>query len=90
MEPINLVVILITWVLLSAVVAEFAYRARGRSSGAWLCLSLLLSPLVAFFIAAVLPVETSADNDRFRKCPACAEPVRAEAKICRYCRSSLD
>jgi hypothetical protein len=46
---------------------------------------LLLGPLafLMFFISGV------SGSDRNRKCPNCAEFVKAEAKICKHCKTEL-
>ncbi len=78
------------WLILAVVVNSYA-KTKGRDDGTWFLISLVLSPLIAFIILAVLPpaVSETGDASLYRKCPQCAEVVRTEAKICRYCRSDL-
>ena len=82
-------IIIVLWVVFALLVGEYA-TDRGRSAGGWFGLSFLFSPLLAFILLAVLPpVAGSGINSVFKKCPFCAETIRSEAKVCRYCGSEL-
>lgn len=82
--------IFILWTLLSLVVGAFS-RAKGHSFIAGFFFSMLLSPLIAGLIVAVRAPNTAKVEERsisggeMRKCPACAELVKAEATKCRFC-----
>ena len=75
------IVWILIWLGLSLVIGEFAHR-KGKSAAVWMVVAVLISPLIAF----VILVSESSDS---RTCPFCAERVKAAAKVCRYCRHSL-
>ena len=79
--------------LLSDLVAKYAQN-KGRSYWKYFIFSFLLSPIISFIVAAVSRPseeykEKSALKRGGKKCPACAEVVKADAKICKHCRSDL-
>jgi hypothetical protein len=49
---------------------------------------LILSPLIGLIVVGVsedLSAQQKLKSGQLKKCPACAESVLAEAKVCRYC-----
>jgi hypothetical protein len=73
--------LLILWLILAVVVAIWAYK-MGRSAVGYFFLSLLLSPVIA---GVILLVSGRKVGEKYKKCPECAEIVKSEAKICRFC-----
>jgi hypothetical protein len=84
----------LTWLLFSLVVGIWS-RRKGGSFIAGFIFSMLLSPLIAALIVAVRkPMKQTIENrelasGQVKKCPQCAELVRAEAKKCRFCGADL-
>lgn len=69
------------WVIASILVAILA-KNRGHSGPGFFILSFVLSPMIGAIAVLALA--------RLKKCPQCAERVRAEAKVCIYCGARLD
>lgn len=83
---------LVLWAAFSLAVGLLATK-RGRGSGNWFVLSILISPLLGIVFLLVLPnlqknVVSAELEDRV-KCPACAELVMAEATVCKHCGGVL-
>jgi len=70
----------IFWILLSILVGVFA-SSKKRSGVGWFFISLFISPLIGFIILLVIGPSPST----LKKCPKCAEEVKAEAVVCRFC-----
>lgn len=56
----------------------------------WFGLGLIFPPLA--LVGALLPPKPASKGGRkrYRQCPACAEHVRKQATVCRYCGAQLE
>ena len=83
----------IVWVCFGIAGAVVASN-KGRSGCGWMILVLLLGP-VGLLLAFVMPkneleVERNAlEKGQIKKCPACAELVKYDAKICKHCGTAF-
>ena len=81
--------LIIIWIFFGLLTANIA-DSKGRPFWTWLIYGFLCFPLAILYLAMSKPSdEALVSSGEYRKCPFCAEVVRSEAKICRYCGKEL-
>ena len=75
---------LLTLNLLSAVFVARSAVTKNRDWVTFFWLSLIATSLVMGIVVAALPLAAE-HSPHHRKCPACAEYIKREAKVCHYC-----
>jgi hypothetical protein len=83
---------LVLWIVI-AVVGAIVVSNRGRVGWFFLCLVLPVMILVLLALPSRRPpqpqpvrIAEASHEEATKKCPQCAETIKAAAKICRFCR----
>lgn len=78
----------IVWMFLCGLVSELAEK-KGHSAALWYLFSLFFTPLLGFFVVAMLPSASELIPAGQRRCSTCSGLVNTETTLCPYCHSDL-
>lgn len=81
--------LLLLWLIMGGVVAIIA-NSKGFDTFGWLIYGALIWPIALAHVivkpsAAVKPSASIEDDEPHKHCPECAESIKLDAKVCRYC-----
>lgn len=63
--------------------------AKGKNWVSFFWLSIFISPLITWLIVSSIQPEQGKILEGNIACPMCAEPIKAAAKLCKHCGSTL-
>lgn len=73
------------WFVIGALIGAYAAQRKGFSIIGGVLGGALLGPLAILMFA----VSSVSSGDKQKKCPACAEWVKREAKVCKHCGKEI-
>ena len=83
--------VVVVYLVLAIIVGVAAQNHRGRQGTPWFLISIVLSPVIGALLLFASKDLRQPKTEMVRiasekTCPQCAEQVKVDAKICRFCR----
>jgi uncharacterized membrane protein YvlD (DUF360 family) len=82
---VTVIISLVLWI--AALIANQA-ALKGRNWQSFFILSIFF-PFIMWIVVSVMTTDQSQPISGTKKCPKCAEYVKAEATLCKHCGSSI-
>ena len=89
MSGIAIFMLSVVWIISGYITGSIAEK-QGRSFFSWFIAGLICFIVAFLYLLLSKPSdETLLNSGKYRKCPHCAEMIKIEAKICRFCGNDL-
>ena len=80
--------------LFSIILTPIIANSKGKSSLGFLLFAIIFGPLALIWILVAPADEEGIEKNKLmsneaKKCPYCAELIKPEAKLCRFCGKNL-
>ena len=88
----DLSVVIVLWIV-SGIAAAYVATQKNKELGVWFFLGLLLGPIALLMVGLSPSADASAPQQQgipTRKCPYCAEVIKGEAILCRFCGKDVE